>query len=860
MASDFYSIRQQDFVQVKLNLNPAGNPLFDYLADKPCALVWFQVVDPSRPDKPKKHFRLVVNGRVSDLDADWRAPGVLVTPQAALELCRAYPGVLGMAFVLSQGLNLSMLDIDRHETNANEYTRWFADGYYNEPTSNDGMHYFCVGRLGRNMTKPVEFYSGDHLATASFFGQGQLKQNYDALEHFDSISITYDIELFRPVLTHDNRAASDILQQVQMYEPALFNEVYMTLHRQNDPLYDASAMDMKLIMSIMDYTRDPDLIYQVFLATGFGQRLINRQPGEKKKGKNYLANSIRKALPRQAMFWIAQDFREQNPALFNDPNFFPSRYAQLAPAPDPEPETPASIVTVAVPEPKSKGPLYPDLPKGGMFSVVQDMMFYGYSVENYHFAKMHALDTVNSLLMPFYLFNGRTRSNMFKVMTGPTSAGKGMVLKSGTYLRMINTIVDETMRGHKQPFVDVASTPLRERYVTGPMQGSVRGLDKLYEKAVKKRPVIAIKENDFTQSLEAFFMDIAMATGPARNLAELGDECTDLFDKSEPGGFLETKATGKSDSINIFEPMIDITFEGTQEPLLTAIAPDGSNLASGRVNRWIFFINDEYYPAKQRALLEMGDINFRAIVNNYLTPIMLNLVRRTENCDEPINYTVTPEISDHEIQAYKRMLVDRRAFDLPQGARDTYARVRVNVQKLAMLFAMERHASGLSQWFTITPDDIDLAYRFVLPGYDYIANNFAAGNVGSTEETDYVYNGAMLIRAELKKFYGTNAYENWLTSLGNEAQAMRFRKLGVVPFKPVREKIWSNGIFNSKRLRQNKPAAMNACLEYLQDNEYVLLDRGTAEKNAAHAGLCAANGLRQQGEPITNALRVRVFK
>lgn len=858
MASDFYSIRQQDFVPVKLNLNPYGNVLFDYLADKPCALVWFQVVDPSRPDKPKKHFRLVVNGRVSELDADWRAPGVLITPKAALELCRAYPGVLGMAFVLSQGLNLSMLDIDRNEPNAGEYTRWFSDGYYNEFTSNGGSHWFCVGRLGRNMTKPVEFYSGDHLATASFDGQGQLKQHFDALEYFDSISISYDIELFRPVLTHDNRAASDILAQVQMYEPALFNEVYMTLHRQGDPLYDASAMDMKLIMSIMDYTRDPDLIYQTFLATGFGQRLINRQPGEKKKGKNYLSNSIRKALPRQAMFWIAQDFKNANPALFNDPNFFPSKYAQLAPAPEPAAEKPAPIVTNE--EKRPSGPLYPDLPQGGMFSVLQDMMFFGYSIENKHFAKMHALDAVNSLLMPFYLFNGRTRSNMFKIITGPTSAGKGMVLKSGTYLRMINTIVDETMRGHKQPFVDVASTPLRERYVTGPMQGSVRGLDKLYEKAVKKRPVLAIKENDFTQSLEAFFMDIGMATGPARNLAELGDECTDLFDKSEPGGFLETKATGKTDSINIFEPMIDITFEGTQEPLLTAIAPDGSNLASGRVNRWIFFINDTYYKTKQRALLEMGDINFRAIVNNYLTPIMLRLVRQTENCEEPINYAVTPELSAHELTVYNQMLVERKAFDMPQGARDTYARVRVNVQKLAMLFAMERHASGLSATFNVEPRDIDLAYKFVLPGYDYIADNFAAGNVGSTEDTDYIYNGAMLIRAELKAFYGTNAYEEWLRSLGNEAQAMRFRSLGVVPFKPVREKVWKNGIFNSKRLRQNKPAAMNACLDYLEANEYVLCDRGTHEKNTAHAGLCAANGLRQQGEPITNALRVRVFR
>ena len=859
MPSDFYSVRQQDFVPIKLNLNPAGNALFDYVRDMPCALVWYQVHNPARPDKPQKHFRLVTNGRVSAVDADWSVPGVLVTPAAALELCRQHPGVLGMAIVMSQGNNLSCLDIDKGEANAAQYTQWFSNGYYNEPTSNDGWHYLCIGRVGRNMTKPIEFYSGDHLLTVSFLGQGALKRNDDALDYFDSIAIKYDIDLFKPVLTTDNRQVGEILHLVQTFEPNKFNTLYMTLHAPSGTTgYDASSQDMALIMSIMDYTRDVDLIYQVFLATGYGQRLINKAPGDKKKGKNYLHNSIRKALPRQAIFWLAQDFKQLNPALFNDPNFWPNAYGQIVPMPEPVAMTDN---TPLEPPKQTKGkPVYPDLPRGGMFSVIEDMMFHGYFIENRHFAKMHALDAVNSLLMPFYIFNGRTRSNMFKVVTGPTSAGKGMVLQSSAYLRLANQLTDEQMRGHKQPFIDVTRTPLRERYVTGPMQGSVRGLDKLYAQAYSKRPVIAIKERDFTQSLEAFFMDVAQATGPARNLAELGDECTDLFDLSLPGRYLETKATGKTDAIIIPEPIVDITFEGTQEPLLTSIAPDGSNLASGRVNRWIFFIHDAYYVTKQRRLLEMGDVSFNNVMNGYLAPILIKLVRMTENCEEPLNATITPELSAHEFEAYERAMRARNILDMPQGARDTYARVRMNVQKMAMLFAMERHASGLSSTFEITNADIDLAYEFVMPGYDYIAQNFAAGNVGSNDDHDYVYLGAEMIRRELKAFYQTADYDNWLKSLGNETQAQRFKALGVVPFKPVREKIWSHGIFNTKKLRQNKPAAMNACLEYLQDNEYVLIDRGTQERSAAHAGLCAANGIRQIGEPITNRLLVRVFR
>lgn len=857
MASDFNAVRQQDFVEIKLNLSPAGNPLYDYTQSMPCALVWFQTFNAAKPEKPTKHFRRVEAGRIVPGEVDWKAPGALVTVAEALEVCRRHPGQLGLAIALSQGNNLSMLDIDRGNPNPQEYARWMADDYQ-EPTSNGGMHYYCIGRLGRNMTKPVEFYSGDHLSTVSFLGQGTLKRNETALDYFDSISIQYDVEQFRAVLTTDNRSVQEILDQVRTFEPEKFQRLYMTLHQPHGTTwYDASAMDMALIMSIMDYTRDTNLVYQVFLATGFGQRLINRQPTDKKKGKNYLARSIRLALPRQAMFWIGEDFARANPGIYNDPNFWPSQYGQVEAAP--EPETPAPLVTVAEP----KGPLYPDLPRGGLFELIQSTMFYGYSVENWHFAKMHALDTVNTLLMPFYMFNSRTRSNMYKIMTGPTSAGKGMVLQSAQYLRLVNEIADETLRGHKQPFLDISgSDGIRQRYVTGPMQGSVRGLDKLYAKATKKRPVLAIKENDFTQSLEAFFMDLASATGPARNVAELGDECTDLYDKSAPGQFLETKATGKTDAIQIAEPMVDITFEGTQEPLLASIAPDGSNLASGRVNRWIFFINDTHYSTRQKRLSEMTFVDIRQVVNTHIAPIMLRLVNMTNNCDDPLNASIDPVIDAYEFECYQRTLLERKAFDMSQGARDVYARIRVNAQKMAMLFAMERHASGRDTQFAIRSEDIDLAYKFILPGYDYIATNFDKGNVGAVDDHDYIVNGAQAIMSELNAFLRSPEYAAWLDNIWAKQpdRATRFHSMHVAPFAPISKKLWTNPIFNSKRIRHNKSAAMNACLEYLQEHNRVLVDRGTNEKNAQHAQLCAANGLRAVGEGLTNATLVKVLK
>lgn len=871
MPSDFYSIGQLDFVPVKINLTPEGNALYEYLKDTPCALVWYQVNDPGR-SRPKKFFRSAVGGRVSETDVDWTKPGVLVTMREALDLCRQHAGVLGVAFVMSSGLNLSCLDIDAdNAANADEYVAWMRDGYY-EPTSNNGWHYLCIGRLGRNITKPIEFYSGDHLLTASFMGSGPLRRNDDALDFFDSISIKYDIALYEPVLTRDDRSVAEIFAQVQAKEPDVFQRLYMTLHPPAGTVgYDASAMDMALIMNLMHYTRDIDLVYQCFLNTGFGQRLTNRQPHDKRKGKNYLINSIRRALPRISTFWLTDDFIRANPHMFTDPNFWTgTKYAAITPIPDYAEQVPAPTVETVqqfhvptvteVAHDDDSGPLYPDLPRGGLFERLERAMFDSYFVENRHFAKMHAIDAVNSLLMPFFIFNNRTRSNMYKIVTGPTSSGKGMILQSSQYLRMANEIVDDNMRGHKQPFIDASTSPLRMRWVTGPMQGSVRGLDKLYAQAYKRRPVIAIKERDFTQSLAGFFSDVAAATGPARNLAELGDECTDLFDLSLPGRTLETKATGKTDAIVIPEPMVDITFEGTQEPLLQAISPDGSNLASGRVNRWIFFIYDEFYATRQRSMGEMRDFPVQEIMRRDITPILLHLNNVTEFTEAPINSPLTKEVDAFELEAFERVYKTRHLADRPGGARDTYARIRMNAQKFAMLLAMERYASGNDSRFLVRPDDLDLAYKFLLPGYDFVARNFEAGNVGSDEDRDFIYNGAMLIRAALKEFYSSREYGHWLATLGNSSQAERFRSLGIVPFKPVRERLWTHGIFNSRRARTNKAMAFNQCLEWLEEQEYIIVDRGSRERNPVHVGVLQASGFRAMGEPITSRVLIRVFR